>query len=309
MNKIIRLSEKELIEIVRKVILEQTIPKVGTYHPTPTNQLIKKKYECLTNELSLAAEYAISNNADPFFVKYSLGILGRESDFGQVMGKYGTKAVPEYFMNKMSEVVPGFKSMLQWGAKKVFNKDNWVPSMGVAQMTPNIAKKYGVNLEDLMSVSGSLLAVSKHLTDLYNQTKRFYDTNQPSKIIHNNRLIDNPSSSGNAALDAAIMSYNLGMSKFSKKYCKTDNPQFMAPCNSENGVYLPYPKDNPNFKLKVDSSQVIKNYIPNIKTDTTGMVDKGLNKFVRDNPKTTNISSLGYLKEVVGYSKKFFCVK
>lgn len=56
------------------------------------------------------------------------------------MGKYGVKAAPEYVMNKMSEIVPGFKGLLQWGAKQVFDKENWVPSMGIAQMTPDIAK-------------------------------------------------------------------------------------------------------------------------------------------------------------------------
>lgn len=260
---------------------------------TPPKSL-PKKFQCLTNELSAAAQYVISHGINPFFTKYSLGIIGRESDFGKVMGMYGVKAIPEYVMNKMSEIIPGFKNVLQWGAKKSFGKDNWVPSMGVAQMTPNIAKKYNVNLEDLMSISGSLLAVSNHLQDLYKETSKFYDTNKPSKIIYNNKLIDNPSSSGNAALDAAIMSYNLGLDKFKKQYCSTDNPQFMAPCNSKNGIYLPYPNDKPNFKLKVNPNNVIKNYTPTIRTKT------GDNQY---------ISNTGYLKEVVGYANKFSCVK
>jgi hypothetical protein len=82
----------------------------------------------------------------------------------------------------------------------------------------------------------------------------------------------------------------------------------MAPCNSPNEEYLPYPNDRPNYKLKVNPNNTIKNYVPNIKTDTTGLVDKGLNKF-RDEPQTNYISSLGYLKEVVGYANKFECVK
>jgi hypothetical protein len=36
----------------------------------------------------------------------------------------------------------------------------------------------------------------------------------------------------------------------------------MAPCNSPNGIYLPFPNDKPNFKLKVNTNSVIKNYIP-----------------------------------------------
>lgn len=294
MRKVVKLTESELVKIIERVINEQTGPGITSTNNLTQPKPLPKKFQCLTDELSAAAQYVLSHNIDPFFVRYALGIIGRESDFGKVMGKYGVKAVPEYVMNKMSEVIPGFKELLQWGAKKAFGKDNWVPSMGVAQMTPNIAKKYNVNLEDLMSVSGSLLAVSKHLMDLYKETKPFYDASQPSKIIYNGKLINNPSSSGNGALDAAIMSYNLGSSKFRKQYCKTSDPGFMAPCNSPNNIYQPYPKDNPNLKLTVDKNSVIKNYVPTIKTKTG------------DN---TYISNTGYLKEVVEYANKFNCIK
>jgi len=298
MKKIIKLTESDLINIVKRVLEEQPDEKFDTPYNKElmrnTNKPLPQKYKCLTPELSHSMQYAISKGIDPFWAKYALGILGRESDFGNVMGKFGIKAVPEYMMNKFSEIIPGFKDALQWGAKKFFNKSNWVPSMGVAQMTPDIAKKYNVNLEQLMSVSGSLVAASKYLKKLYDETKQYYDSNKPSKIIYNKQLIDNPSSSGNAALDAAIMSYNLGSSKFKKQYCKTNNVEYMAPCNSPNGQYQPFPKDNPKLILKVDKNQVVKNYVPTIKTKT------GDNKY---------ISNTGYLKEVVGHSNKFGCVK
>jgi hypothetical protein len=298
MKKVIKLKESDLIRIVKRVLEEQPDNKFDTPYNKElmknANKPLPQKYKCLTSELSHSVEYAISEGIEPFWAKYALGILGRESDFGNVMGKFGIKAVPEYTMNKFSEIIPGFKEALQWGAKKFFNKSNWVPSMGVAQMTPDIAKKYNVNLEQLMSVSGSLVAASKYLKKLYSETEKYYDSNQPSKIIYNKQLIDNPSSSGNAALDAAIMSYNLGSSKFKKQYCKTNNVEYMAPCNSPNGQYQPFPKDNPKLILKVDKSQVVKNYVPTIKTKT------GDNKY---------ISNTGYLKEVVGYSKKFGCIK
>ena len=298
MKKVIKLTESDLINIVKRVLKEQPEEKFDTPYNKElmrnANKPLPQKYKCLTPEFSHSVEYAISEGIEPFWTKYALGILGRESDFGNVMGKFGIKAVPEYTMNKMSELIPGFREVLQWGAKKFFNKSNWVPSMGVAQMTPYIAKKYNVNLEQLMSVSGSLVAASKYLKKLYNETTQYYDTNQPSKIIFNKQLINNPSSSGNAALDAAIMSYNLGSSKFKKQYCKTNNVEYMAPCDSPNGQYQPFPKDNPKFILKVDKTQVIKNYVPTIKTKTSD------NKY---------ISNTGYLKEVVGYSNKFGCIK
>ena len=315
MSKIIRFTESELVDLVRKAINEQSKGKTTVFpaatltssqpqqssKPTMNTQsgrygenTLVQKYGCTTPELSAAAQYSISNGIDPFYVKYAMGILGRESDFGKVMGKYGIKAAPEYVMNKMSEIIPGFKNLLKWGAKTVFNKDNWVPSMGIAQMTPDIAEKYNVNLEDLMSLSGSLFAASKYLVDLYKELTPYYDTSQPSKVIYNKQLINNPSSTGNAVLDAAIMSYNLGSSKFKKNYCTTNNPEYMAPCNSPNGQYQPFPKSNPKFILKVNKNQVVKNYVPTIKTKT------GDNKY---------ISNTGYLKEVVGYGNKFGCVK
>jgi hypothetical protein len=151
-----------------------------------------------------------------------------------------------------------------------------------------------INLEDLMSITGSLYAASNYLIDLYKELTPYYSTSEPSKIIYNKQLIDNPSSTGNAALDAAIMSYNLGSSKFKKNYCKTNSTEYFAPCESLNGVYLPYPNDQPNFKLIVNKNQVVKNYTPTFKTKT------GDNKY---------ISNTGYLKEVVGYTRKFDCVK
>ena len=295
MKKIIKLTESDLMNIVKRVLEEQPDEKFDTpYNKELMRKKIPQKYKCLTPEFSHSVEFAISEGIEPFWVKYALGILGRESDFGKIIGKYGKKAGFEYTINKMSKVIPGFKEMIQWGMKKFKNKDNWVPSMGVAQMTPDIAEKYNVNLEELMTISGSLVAASKYLKDLYSETEKYYNSNQPSKIIYNKQLMDNPSSSGNAALDAAIMSYNSGSSYYKIQYCKTNNVEYMGPCNSPNGQYQPFLKDNPKFILKVDKTQVIKNYIPTLKTKTG------------DN---TYISNMGYLKEVVGYSKKFECVK
>ena len=155
MAKIIRLTESDLEKIVKQVLKEQSLidKKIdfklqsnpsdylgkgagyerqnfperstnaasGTYKSTTnsTTSKLPQKFTCVTPELSAAAQYTISHDVDPFYVKYAMGILGRESDFGKVMGKYGLKAAPEYVMNKMSEVIPGFKDLLQWGAKKI----------------------------------------------------------------------------------------------------------------------------------------------------------------------------------------------
>jgi hypothetical protein len=291
-KKQIFISELQLKNLVGSIIQEQMVKSAVDNTKLVAPSLNTKKYTCLDNEKSMAVQYSIGHGIEPIFVKYALGILGRESDYGKIYGAYAKKAAPEYVMNKLSEVVPGFKSLLQWGAKVAFGKDNWVPSMGIAQMTPDIAKKYGVDLEQLMTISGSLYAASRYLRDLYNITKNHYDTDQLSKIIYNKQLIANPSSSGNAALDAAIMSYNLGSSKFNKSYCTTSNIEFMAPCKNPNGVFKPFPKDKPEFVLKINVDQPVRNYIPTIRTETS----EGF------------ISSTGYLKEVTTRAKGFACI-
>jgi hypothetical protein len=291
-KKQIFISELQLKNLVGFIIQEQMVKAAVDNTKLAAPSLNTKKYTCLDNEKSMAVQYSIGHGIEPIFVKYALGILGRESDYGKIYGAYAKKAAPEYIMNKLSEVVPGFRSLLQWAAKKRYNKENWVPSMGIAQMTPDVAEKYGINLEELMTLSGSLYAASRYLRDLYKITQKYYDIDQQSKIVYEKKLMLNPSSSGNAALDAAIMSYNLGSGKFNKSYCTTNNVEYMAPCESPNGVFKPFPKDSPNFILKVNKNQPVKNYIPTIKTKT----GQGY------------ISSTGYLKEVTTRAKGFACI-
>ena len=129
MKKVIKITESDLIRIVKRVLEEQPDEKFDTpYNKEFIRNGLSQKYKCLTPQLSHSVQYAISEGIEPFWIKYALGILGRESDFGKVMGKFGVKAAPEYIMNKMSQIIPGFKEVLQWGARKFFHKSNWVPS-------------------------------------------------------------------------------------------------------------------------------------------------------------------------------------
>lgn len=264
--------------------------------PTPnTSEKLKDKYSCTNTsenpELSKAVSIAIDEEGlNPKIVKYGLGILGRESDFGDlgnyVPSRYAVKAGPEYIMNKIRASNDTIKDIFDWGASTVFKKDNWVPSMGIAQMTPDVAEKYGINLEQLMTVSGSLIAASYYLTDLYKELSN-YDESQPSQVLRNGKLVTPEYSTGNARLDAAIVSYNSGTIPYTKKYCKTDNPNLMAPCSQAGKDYKPSPNSNPDLVLKVTNEEV-KNYLPNLKTG--------------------NLTSTGYLKEVTDRVKEWGCI-
>lgn len=297
------ITENQLKQIVNCVVEQQ---QEQPFVPKPPHIDTFIKYRCLPLNHAISVETAIGMGIPPDMVKYGLGILGRESDFGKGGGLYNLKSKPEYLINSMSQHSKTFSNIIQWGAKKVFGKSNWVPSMGIAQMTPDVAKTYGVNLDQLMSFTGSLVAASKHLTTLYKHMQRYYETNTPSVIIYQGKLISNPSSSGNAALDAAIMSYNLGPRRLTIKYCQTDNPNYMGPCSGDD-FYYPYPKDRPDLKITVYKNRVVKNYLPNIKTKTGNVLDKALDKLnVKSNE--TYISTHGYLKEVVGYARTYTCI-
>jgi hypothetical protein len=246
----------------------------------------KIKYPCLGPILSSSVEYVLSKKLNIFFIKYGLGILKRESDFGSSR-KYFSKAPFEYMMNKLSEYSPEFKSALQKTMQVFHNKQNWVPSMGVSQMKPEIAKRFGVDIEELMTIPGSLFATTKYLMELYNINKKYYSTTQPSVINVNGKIVTNPNSTGNAALDVSIVSYNMGYEKYNKWFCKTNNSKYLAPCDSPNGLYKPY-DSKPKFILKVDKNSVVKNYFPYY------IFQK--------------LTSFGYLKEVNNFVKSKNCL-
>jgi len=250
------------------------------------------KYQCFP-EFSEAIEIAIeTEKIPPIFVKTALAILGRESNYGKIMGnsisrflpsKYAVKAAPEYVYNALTKN-PKMANFLGNIMKKVKGKENWVPSMGIAQMTPDVAKQYGVDLDELMSKTGSLIAAASYLQDMYAQLTNF-DEGVPSQVKLKTGMGPFPYSTRNARLDATIISYNLGSKRLRRNYCVTNDPNYLGPCSTKQ--YKPFPTSKPDLVLTVDQSRWIKNYLPN---------------FV-----TGKITSHGYLKEVSQAMKNFNC--
>ena len=90
--------------------------------------------------------------------------------------------------------------------------------------------------------------------------------------------------SGNVSLDLAILAHNMGRGKI-KKYCKTNNPNYNAPCDSPNGIYEP----KRGLRVKVDKNAWVPGYFPNLGSGA--------------------LTSIGYVEEVVKRAKGFGCVK
>jgi len=326
MSKIIKLTESDVINIVKRVINEQWVyqpNKKGGYTlingpykgieakqlfplysektypkeldknksplmkdggPVPTlltpefQQKFAKlpfvKYGCApSKEYSVAINEAInSKKINPLFVKYGLGILGRESDYGKFVGnswgtigkylptKYAIKTPFEVLFNALPEDSP-LKSAVTFAVSKYKQyttgsnlSADWVPSMGIGQMTPDVAKRYGVSMWELLGATGALIATSSYLKDIYSELTN-YDENLPSIININGKDVQNPSSTGNARLDAAIASYNLGSSKFKKAFCESNDTN----------------KSSKGLKTSCDSSdaikdKIVKNYLPRYET-------------------------------------------
>lgn len=203
-------------------------------------------------------------------IKAALGIIGRESSYGQ---------------STRFKLLSPLKNI---GAFFGFNT-----SAGLAQMKNSTKESLKIK-EDINTVSGALIAVYKFLDRSYKKAQQEgYSTSQPSTTPKG--------STGNAALDISIASYNIGYGRIIK-YCKTDDPNIKRPCTMAGKVVkeqsvigapnmgVTSQKDNPNdrqTKYKV-SNELVKNYLPNIPIGdltTYGYVDevakriKGFNCF------------------------------
>jgi hypothetical protein len=288
----------------KKLLIEQNKSQPTSYTwsspnmstTSQENVTIVNEYPCIKNlDISSAVSVAIKNHKIPaIFVKTGLGIIGRESNFGKLTGeggwkqllpsRYALKAVPEYIMNSLDDD-SSIKKIIEWGNKAILSKFKKLETkdltMGLAQITPSVAKKYGVSVDNLMQYAGALVASSSYLQDIYNSLTNF-DDNKPSVISSGNTTINNPNSTGNARLDATIISYNLGSSPLKTNYCMSTDAT----------------KTNKGIRVNcqdttADKKTYIKNYLPNFITKTN----------------VGNLSSHGYLKEVKEKSNIFTCVK
>jgi len=222
---------KNLDNIIKKVLLEYKADPSG-YDPSGgigaarissglpatgnlkfDNQVFNKQMEnsrsvqassCVPGPYASAIRKLKNSGASTLLLKAALGIIGRESDFGGGESMMSKK----WWSYKLKSQVKNLKSL--------FDDYSGDPtSLGPAQITPQTAKQYGINPNDLNDVSTAVNGAYKILLSNYNLAiKNGYSTNKPSSNFTNG--------TGNAALDLAIAGHNLGESKMTK-YCETSN--------------------------------------------------------------------------------------
>jgi hypothetical protein len=272
MKKVIKLTESDLIKIIKRVLSEQSVigaPNYGTISkPTaPPAPKAIPSLSCIPLAFQSAVSELIKQKYNKVYLKIALGIIGRESDFGE-SNRYKLTAPLKYL----------------WGLV------GGGTSVGYGQVKPETAKQYGLSVDDLTTAIGSLKAIYNILANNYATAVKNGYTTEPSSNF--------TQGTGNAALDISIAGYNLGVSKITK-YCKTNDPNIKKPCNlagktiTEQSMFSGGQSGNVNEEKKITvTNQVAPNYLPNFKTKRLDGV---------------SISSHGYVEEVASRYKKYTC--
>lgn len=232
------LIEDHLDIIIKKVLKEQSVigaPNYGNPLPGPTEERIKieKQYHCVPYIYQPFVDDLIKKGYNRKFLKVALGIIGRESDYGQ-SARYRAKQ----FATLIGDIL---------NSKKIKSQ---LSSKGLAQMKYDTAKRFNV---DPNTVEGALVGAYRYALFNYKLAKsQGYDSSKPSSNYDKG--------TGDGALDIAIVGYNQGES-FIHKYCETSDPKKKSDCkNAGKTVKLKY---GPTVKV---TNKEVKNYLPYYKS-------------------------------------------
>lgn len=291
MKKIIKLSESDLEKIIKKVLMEQRISNPNIqYSDTPSSMtsglMLSKnknedlnlisKYSCVPTVFRYPVYLLLKKGYNPFFLKTALGIIGRESDFGE--------------SDRFTYLNP---------LKTLWAFVGGSTSVGYGQVKPETAAQFGMVVSDLNTAIGALDAVYQYIVKNYNTARTVGYNSNPSSNFENG--------TGNSALDISIVGFNAGPNKI-VKYCETSNPELKRDCKlvgktvtEQSAAGAPnfgmitgddrFPINKNEKTIKVLNKPVI-NYIPNFKSKRWDGV---------------NISTHGYIKEVANNIKKYTC--
>jgi hypothetical protein len=229
--------------------------------------------------------------------KAAIGIMGRETDFGQ--------------NSEISDDAAEFVRGIGLGDLAPSNQ-----SLGVSQFTEATWNRYGLNTkvgpynESLGLVPQGVATMFRILTDYQKAKANGIPTNIASDnpILKKYGVIKAINGTGDAAFDRAIIAHNFKEEQSLVNYCSTNSPIFAAPCTK--ATYAPFDKEstwqsfkqkglakaaiaaNPGLDkfpgvLKVNQGAVIPGYFPNLSGGSH--------------------TALGYLEEVAGTMKKLNC--
>ena len=236
---------------LKKLLSEQKLAK-STSKMLETAKTVRyaiNTYRCLPKSYRYPLHVVLNNLDDSGKVSermasLALGVIGRESSF--------TSGKRWHVMNVI---------------KTAMDTVGMNPSMGPAQMTKETAEMVGMSIDEIKKELGALRAVVLLLNKLYNKAKEIGYTTEPSNV---------KGGTGDAAMDYAIMAYNVGISAI-KPYCESTNAIRKAK-NLKTSCE----------KIKNEKQRVVvKNYVPNFNTDRWDGVDTWSHGYIGEVAKTS----------------------
>lgn len=313
MKKIIKINEEELNNIIQKIILEQKnnlSTKLNTQN-NPSDFLGKggqfersikltpfENYRCVPKQTIPFVMYMIHNkdrflsqlNVDEnillLFIKATIGIMGRETYWGQITTK--TDTAVEMYYKVGQKYIPYVFSFLY----KIVSGKNKNFSLGPMQYTEKTWNAYNLNklvgpMQNTLNFTAQSIGTIYRLNKDYKLALSKGLKAEPSvnPIAIRQKKITTINGTGNNALDLAIVTHN--MPNLINNWCETNDQNYAAPCSKS--TYQPFPTTNPKIILNVYKNKPIKNYFPN----------KGSGK----------LTSIGYIEEVAKYMNMFKCIK
>jgi hypothetical protein len=206
MKKVIRLTESDLEQIVRRVLKEQSVigaPNQGMIINSDSLNEKKaiKKYYCVPPSFAPSIDDLIKKGYNKQTLKIALSIIGRESSFAS-----------------------GLRYNITAPIKTIAGLLGYNTSSGPAQMSQKTAKdlklKQGVD-----TITGALIAVYQYLKRSYGiATSMGYSDTVKSVNFP-------PSNSFGAKTDIVIASYNMGVGRI-VKYCERGDSKLKTKCDN-----------------------------------------------------------------------------
>jgi len=257
------------------------------------NKALSRLMKCLpSKEVALAVYTALKQknkikklagiSDDKLFLsilKYAIATMGRETDY--TLGDYKDAAALTVRNLPLGD----------WLMDTVEDLAGQGMSLGPAQFTKDTWEEYGLDKKvgkftSVGNVVNALIGTIYRIAADYKLALERGVGTKPSvnPIAVQQGKIKNIDGSGNISMDLAIIAHNMGQNKI-KKYCKTSDSRYNAPCDSKNGLYKPF-KDKPPIKVYTD--KVVEGYFPNLRFE--------------------QLTSIGYLEEVVKRANAFTCI-
>lgn len=263
-KKIIKLTESELYEIVNNIIKEQKPDHLMPGQPdNPSNvDGIVTKYRSDLKKSMTIYKCVPNQFAYPMMLLLDKG-------YNKMWLKCGLGII-----GRESSFASGGRYAVTNSLKKIANIVGYDSSLGPAQMKGSTAEDLGIDPDDLFTDIGALDAAYRLIKRNFNLARSKGYTQEPSNL--------GSEGTGNATLDIAIASYNGGAS-YMGPWCESTDPK-----RKEKGY-----KDKCN-KIPKDKQIIVKNYVPNYKTERWDGV---------------NINTHGYVIEVAGWIRKMTCIR